>query len=85
MILPFQQNVPMCPRCSALMFSRGQNGSLYYVCHDCKAIFKVIGTGKAEIELLATDEEETFGQNVQKQEDKKRISLWKKILMFFTS
>lgn len=52
------QNVPMCPKCSALMAQRHQCNHTYYFCHDCLGIYKVIGTGKAEIELIVTDREE---------------------------
>lgn len=55
MIQTLQQNVPICPECKALMLTRTQNGSLFFACVDCKAIFKVVGKGKAEIELLVTD------------------------------
>lgn len=54
------QNVPMCPRCSALMAQRHQCGHLYYFCQDCMGIYKVVGTHKAEIELIVTDKEERF-------------------------
>lgn len=57
MTLAMQQNVPMCPSCSALMFTRGQYGSLYFICGDCKSIFKVIGNGRADIEIIVTDTE----------------------------
>lgn len=52
------QNVPMCPKCSALMAQRHQCGQLYYFCHDCLGIYKVVGVHKAEIELIVTDTEE---------------------------
>ncbi len=58
MTITMQQNVPICPRCSALMITRYQYNNLYFVCQDCKAIFKVIGKGQAEIELIVTDERE---------------------------
>lgn len=53
-----QQNVPMCPRCSALMSTRHQYDNLYFFCDDCKLILKVIDNGQAEIELIVTDGEE---------------------------
>lgn len=60
MIQTLQQNVPICPECKALMLTRTQNGSLFFACVDCKAIFKVIGKGKADIELVVTDKSETL-------------------------
>lgn len=58
MTIMMQQNVPMCPKCSALMITRNQYNNLYFVCQDCNAVFKVIGKGQAEIELIVTDEGE---------------------------
>lgn len=49
------QNVPMCPKCSAMMSRRHQHDQTYYFCHDCLSIYKVIGMGKAEIEIIITD------------------------------
>lgn len=49
------QNVPICPDCSGLMLRRHQALDTYYCCNDCMKILKVIGTGKAEIELIVTD------------------------------
>ncbi len=49
------QHVPMCPKCSALLNRREQGGSHYFYCVDCKSIYKVIGVGEAEIELIVTD------------------------------
>ena len=53
-----QQNVPTCPKCSALMFARHQYDNLYFSCGDCKLILKVIDNGQAEIELIVTDDME---------------------------
>jgi len=50
-----QQNVPMCPKCSALMSVRHQYDNLYFSCDCCKLILKVIDNGQAEIELIVTD------------------------------
>ena len=61
MNIVLQQNVPICPHCSALMVRRIQTedeknlNNLFFFCTDCKAIFKVVGKGKAEIELVVTD------------------------------
>lgn len=54
-IIVIQQNVPICPNCSAMMWKRYQGNHLYFICNDCKEIFKVIENGQAEIELLATN------------------------------
>lgn len=58
MTIMMQQNVPMCPKCSALMITRHQYNNLYFVCQDCNTVLKVIGKGQAEIELIVTDERE---------------------------
>lgn len=50
-----QQNVPMCPECSAMMSIRHQKGHMYFFCHDCLNIYKVVERGQAEIELIVTD------------------------------
>lgn len=52
------QTVPICPECQALLFKRHQHNDVYYVCTDCMKIYKVIGVGQSEIELLVTDKEE---------------------------
>ena len=57
MAVILQQNVPMCPRCSAMMHKRMANGHLYFICGDCKGIWKVLDNGQAEIELLVSDNE----------------------------
>ena len=54
-MIVIQQNVPMCPYCSAMMSTRHQRGNLYYFCHDCLKILQVVDNGQAEIELLVTD------------------------------
>ena len=51
------QNVPTCPKCSAGLFKRNQYKDTFYFCIDCMSIFQVIGTGKAENELIVTDKE----------------------------
>ena len=51
------QTVPMCPECSVMMSSRVSKGRWFFFCHDCLKILEVIGTGKAEIELIVTDRE----------------------------
>lgn len=53
------QNVPMCPKCSAGLLKRNQDKEIYYFCLDCMTIFQVVGTGKAENELLVTEEGRT--------------------------
>lgn len=57
-VIIIQQNVPMCPECSSLMSTRHQDGKLFFFCHDCLHIYKVIENGQAEIELLVSDEQE---------------------------
>lgn len=51
------QNDPICPRCKALMIHR-HLGKVYYICVDCKAIYRVVCGGKAENELVVTDRKE---------------------------
>lgn len=52
------QNVPICPECQGLLMKRYQNLEAYFYCVDCKTILRIIGTGKAEIELIVTDGKE---------------------------
>jgi len=52
------QTVPICPECSAMMCKRQQKDDIFFFCVDCMKIYKVIGIGKAEIELLITDRKE---------------------------
>lgn len=49
------QNVPTCPECSAMMLKRHQANESYFHCVDCMKILKIVGTGKAELELIVTD------------------------------
>lgn len=49
------QHVPICPNCSAMLFKRHQASDIFFVCADCLQIFRLIGTGEAEIELKVTD------------------------------
>lgn len=49
------QNVPICPKCKAGLSRAVQDKDVYYFCLDCMSIYKVIGTGKAENELIITD------------------------------
>ena len=52
------QNVPICPKCSAGLLNRKQDNEIFYFCLDCMSIFQVIGTGKAENELIVTESRE---------------------------
>lgn len=52
------QTVPICPNCKAMLCKRHQDNNVFYFCYDCMKIYKVIGTGDAEIELVITDKEE---------------------------
>ena len=54
-IIVIQQNVPMCPNCSALMWNMVYSNHVVYVCSDCNGIFPVIKNGQAENELLVSD------------------------------
>lgn len=58
MVTIILQTVPICPECQAMMFKRHQQNDVYYICHDCKNILKVIGQGKAENEVIVTDGKE---------------------------
>lgn len=49
------QNVPMCPKCSALM-SKFHGDHLYFRCNDCGSRFQVIDIGQAEIELVISED-----------------------------
>jgi hypothetical protein len=58
-MLIVQQDVPMCPKCKAMMWQRHQDKDLYYVCHDnISHVYKVTSIGQAEIELIVTDTKE---------------------------
>ena len=50
-----QQNVPMCPDCSAMMWSMVHNNQILYICSDCNGIFPLIKNGQAENELVISD------------------------------
>ena len=57
-MIVIEQKVPICPVCSASMWSRYQNGDLFYVCNDnINHIYKMIGLGQTENELLVIDNE----------------------------
>lgn len=55
MLLTIQQNVLICPKCSAAMHRRIYHEHIYYICADCKSIWKVIGNGKVDLEVMVTD------------------------------
>lgn len=44
-------DVPRCPNCSALLYKQMQEGQSFYVCHDCRKIFKVLGNGHSDNEV----------------------------------
>lgn len=50
-----QSNVPRCPKCSASMFQRMQNGKLYLICNDCLTIYEMVDIGQAEVEVTISD------------------------------
>lgn len=58
MITILQSNVPRCPKCSALMYRREQDGKLYMICADCLKVYEVIDNGQAEIEVMISDTKE---------------------------
>lgn len=49
------QNVPMCPKCSAMMYRREQDHKLFMICADCLKTYQVIDVGQSEIELVISD------------------------------
>lgn len=55
MVKILQQNVPTCPICSAMMHKRLYQDHLYFICNDCKSIWKVLEKGQAEIELVVSN------------------------------
>lgn len=57
------QNVPICPKCKAMMCQRHQRGELFYFCHDCLSIFQVMEIGQAEIELVIESHPQEYAQN----------------------
>lgn len=49
------QKVPSCPRCAAGMhLSHTQLGRIY-ICKDCNGIFRVLGVGQIENEIIVGD------------------------------
>ena len=58
MITILQSNVPRCPKCSALMYRREQDGRLFMICADCLKVYEVIDSGQAEIEVTISDNKE---------------------------
>lgn len=50
------QNVPICPKCKASLLPKHQV-YMYFFCIDCMSIYRVVGNGKAENELIVTDKE----------------------------
>lgn len=53
-----QGSVPRCPKCSALMFRRTQNGKFYYICNDCLSVFEMVDVGQAEVEMTISNTKE---------------------------
>lgn len=52
-----QNDVPRCPECSALMSDFVRHLHRYFMCHDCGALYVVVGIGKAENEIIVSDSE----------------------------
>ena len=55
--MTISQNVPICPKCKAMMVKRHQHNEIYFFCVDCLSIYRVIENGQAELELEVTDRE----------------------------
>ena len=48
--------VPICPHCAAPLKKMYINKELYYICRaGCKSSFVVIGSGKADTELICKE------------------------------
>ena len=63
MIHVINQKVPSCPYCASGMHHRAHNfmhenktmfGTIY-ICNDCKSIFRVLGVGQTENEVIVGD------------------------------
>lgn len=55
MIKVVSQNVPICPHCKAMMKKRYSATDTYFICTDCKSIWRVLDNGQSEIELFISD------------------------------
>ena len=49
------QNVPICPVCASGMHKRYNIFGCHYICIDNNHVFRVLGTNKAENEIVVTD------------------------------
>jgi len=58
MVTVISQNVPICPICKAMIHKRLYSNHVYYICADCKSIWKVLDNGQSEIELMISNEVE---------------------------
>lgn len=55
MITSIVPSIPICPVCSALLTKRYVDDTTYFACPHCKGAYKVVGHGKADNELLISD------------------------------
>jgi len=53
-----QSNIPKCPHCAAIMMVRHQQDNVFYYCQDCFALFRIIGKGQIDNEVVISDEGE---------------------------
>ena len=49
------QKVPICPVCKAGMHMRVTMFGIIYICNDCNAMFRVLGVGQTENEVIVGD------------------------------
>lgn len=55
MVAHVQMTVARCTECSSILMQTPRNGDMYYVCCDCNKIFKAIGRGQLDNEILLSD------------------------------
>lgn len=50
-----QSNIPRCPQCSSGMMLRYQDNHIFYYCEHCGILYKVLGKGQIDNEILISD------------------------------
>lgn len=55
MITIMQSHIPRCPECSSSMTSRVQDEHVYFYCEHCLKLYRIIGNGQIDNEILISD------------------------------